>query len=99
MVVITDQLAPLPTTIKQGDNQFFFLSESHYFFSPYQTDSQKTIVKLASSGIESYTRLAPSSNKGATITFGPYNNIPPLSVSTAIDSLFLIFGVISYDCL
>ncbi len=35
---------------------------------------------MASSSIESYSKLKPTSQSDATITYGPYANIEPLSV-------------------
>jgi len=42
---------------------------------------QTTAVKLASSSIESYTKLKPSSSNEATLTFGPYKDVQPFSSS------------------
>ena len=81
--VFTDMLEPYPAEITQGETQLVRFTDSHYFLSPYPTESQKTTVKLASSGIESFTKLAPHAAKGSTITFGPYKDIPALSYSAA----------------
>jgi oligosaccharyltransferase complex subunit alpha (ribophorin I) len=79
--VFTDMLEPYPAEITQSETQMVRFTDSHYFLSPYQTETQKTTVKLASSGIESFTKLMPHAAKGAAITFGPYKDIAPLSVS------------------
>ena len=70
--IFTDMMEPYPAEITQGESQLVRFTDSHYFLSPYPTESQKTTVKLASSGIESFTKLAPHAAKGSTITFGPY---------------------------
>ena len=76
-MILTDLLEPYPAEITQSDNQFVRLFDNHYFYSPYSTTSQKLVVKLASSTVESYTRLAPHVLKEA-LTFGPYKEIEPL---------------------
>lgn len=80
-MVYTNLLEPYPAEISQREPQYMRLRESHYFYSPYPTETQKTSFKLASSNIESFTKLAPFTNKGTTIQFGPYENIAPFSVS------------------
>lgn len=79
--VFTDALEPYPAEIKQSEKQLVRFSESHYILTPYHTESQKTVVKLASSTIESYSKLDPTSQRGSSITYGPYKNIEALSVS------------------
>jgi len=79
--VFTDILVPYPAEIGQHDNQMVVFSNSHFFYSPYNTQSQKTTLKLSSSQIESYTKLEPQSVRGSTIVFGPYKDIAPMEVS------------------
>ncbi len=57
------------------------LFDTHYFLSPYKTETQKTIIKLASNNVESYTKLEPYSLKGSVLTLGSYNDIAPLTLS------------------
>jgi len=48
-----------------------------YFYSPYVTEEQETLVQLASSNALSYTQTVKPVNKQDThITYGPYTNIP-----------------------
>ena len=77
--VFTNILEPYPTEIKQLDNQYVKASETLYFFSPYTTDNQKTVIKLPENQdkVESYTKFPPSSLKGKTLTYGPYNDVKP----------------------
>ena len=49
--------------------------------SPYSTQSQKTVVRLASAAVESHSELTPTSRKGATITYGPYEDVAPFAQS------------------
>ncbi len=75
VAVFTDSLIPYPAEIGQNDNQMVLYLDSHYFFSPYLTQTQKTTVKLTSSQVESVTKLEPQTIRGGTITFGPYKQI------------------------
>lgn len=75
VVVLTDYLQPFPAAIRQNDEQLVKLVDSHYYYSKYPTTSQKTTVKLASSNVESYTRKVPHSNRGSSISFGPYKDV------------------------
>jgi oligosaccharyltransferase complex subunit alpha (ribophorin I) len=78
--VFTDLLKPYPAEITQLDQQLVLLEGSHYFLSPYQTTSQKSVFKLASSNIESFTKLSPHSTRGGSLHFGPYQNVASFSV-------------------
>ena len=80
-MILTDLLEPFPAEITQADNQFVRFTDSHYFYSPYSTTSQKLVIKLASSTVESYTKHAPHIHKGSSISFGPYKEVEPKSVS------------------
>jgi oligosaccharyltransferase complex subunit alpha (ribophorin I) len=83
-MILTDLLIPRPKQIRQEENQMVQLLTDHYFYSPYHTSSQKTTIKLASSQIESYTKKAPHSARGSTLTWGPYADIAPETQSPAI---------------
>mmetsp|Transcript_13654 Transcript_13654/g.18686 ORF Transcript_13654/g.18686 Transcript_13654/m.18686 type:complete len:450 (+) Transcript_13654:22-1371(+) len=82
--VFTSTLEPYPREIGQLDNQFVLLRDSHYFYSPYNTETQKVTVKLASSTVESFTKLSPSSARGSTLLFGPYKDIKAFSTSPLV---------------
>ena len=79
--VFTNTLELSPAEIAQMDNQFVKYSDSHYFLTPYKTETQKTACKLASATIESYTKLAPHTVRGSTISFGPYKDLEPMEAS------------------
>lgn len=78
--VFTGLMEPYPAEISQLENQFVRIKNSHYFFSPYITETQKTTIKLASSSIESYTKLSPFSAKGSSLVFGPYKDVQGFEV-------------------
>jgi oligosaccharyltransferase complex subunit alpha (ribophorin I) len=78
--VFTNILEPYPAEITQQEPQLVRFTDSHYFVSPYKTETQKTTVKLATSTVETYTKLTPHSARGNTITLGPYKEIQPFSV-------------------
>lgn len=64
-----------PAAITQKEKQLARYTGNVYVYSPYQVKSQTTIVNLASSNIESYTRQEPVSIQDSTIKYGPYNNV------------------------
>lgn len=84
VVILTDYLVPHPAEITQNDNQLVKLHDSHYYYSLYPTESQKTTIKLASTSVESYTKKAPHNSKGSTITYGPYKDIAAETLSRAV---------------
>lgn len=75
----THLLTPFPAAISQNEKQFVKYIDNTYFFSPYVVKAQTTIVKLASSNIESKTEKNPTAVKGDTITYGPYADIQSFS--------------------
>ncbi len=77
----TSLMTPFPAEITQLENQLVLLHTSHLFFSPYPTTTQKLVVKLASSTIESFTKLAPFNVRGSSVHFGPYKDIQPFEVN------------------
>jgi len=79
--VFTGLLIPYPEEITQSENQLVKLHASHYFYSPYPTTTQKTVFKLASASVESYTKLAPHAARGSSIHFGPFKDTPALAYS------------------
>ena len=82
--VLTKYLQPFPTEITQKEKQFVKYVGNHYLYSPYTVTKQTTKVTLASKGIESFTKLKPFSQSDNILTFGPYENIPPFSVSELV---------------
>ena len=80
-MVFSHALRAFPERIAQAEKQSVVFEGNHYFLSPYKTVKQTTTVKLASSTVESYSKLKPSSQDEETITYGPYENIAPLQTS------------------
>lgn len=83
ITVFTNLLEPFPAEITQMESQFIRLKNSHYFYSPYPTETQKTSIKLSSSSVQSFTKLSPYSTKGSTLQFGPYESINAFAVSNS----------------
>jgi oligosaccharyltransferase complex subunit alpha (ribophorin I) len=81
LAVYNHKLSPFPAEIGQTERQFVLYKDNHYVSSPYAVKTQKTTVKLASSKVEKRSELAPSSLKGDTITYGPYDDREPFSSS------------------
>lgn len=99
--VFTNLLTPYPAEITQLENQYVRLNGNHYFLSPYETTSQKTVFKLASSNIESFSKLSPFSTRGSNIHFGPYKDISAFSVSNRLMFrcfVYLSHFILEYHC-
>lgn len=79
-LVLIHTLAAYPEKIQQGEKQLVKYSGNHYVLSPYATTSQTTTVALPSPNIESYSRLKPTQATDNSITYGPYEAVPPLAV-------------------
>lgn len=77
--VYSHGLAPYPAEITQSQKQLVRFLGNHYIYSPYPVQQQTTRVLLASSTVESYTKLKPSQHTDTTITLGPYDNVAPYS--------------------
>jgi len=82
--VFARALIPYPVEITQAERQLVRYFGSAYFYSPYKTLSQKTIIHLASRSIESFTPLKPSVNSDTQIIYGPYENIAPNTKSDIV---------------
>lgn len=74
--VFTQSVAAFPTEIAQNERQLVRYYGSAHFYSPYTTVAQKTTLLLSSKNVESYTPVKPSSLTEATLTYGPYENVP-----------------------
>lgn len=87
--VFTSLLTPYPAEITQMENQLVQLHGSHYFFTPYATANQKSVVKLASSTIESFTKTPAHSVRGSSIHFGPFKDIEAFAVCYSMSQNFV----------
>ncbi|KAG8228540.1 hypothetical protein J437_LFUL008997 [Ladona fulva] len=79
--VFTHILKPHPAEILQKEKQLVLYRGSHYLYSPYLVKKQSTTITLSSKNVESYSKLKPMSQTDNVITYGPYENIAPFSVS------------------
>lgn len=79
--IFTELLEMYPAEITQMEDQRVRLSDNHYVLTPYMTETQKTTVRLASTQVESWTRLEPNVQRGSSVTYGPYKNIPGMASS------------------
>ena len=77
--VFTHILKPFPSSIGQSEKQLVVYEGNHYVYMPYTVKRQTTTVKLASSKVESNTKLKPTSVSDSIITYGPYSNVKPFS--------------------
>jgi oligosaccharyltransferase complex subunit alpha (ribophorin I) len=77
--IFTKGLVPYPNSITQKEKQLVRYFGNHYFYTPYLTTKQTTTVTLSSRSVESYTKLKPVTQSDSTITYGPYNDVAPLT--------------------
>lgn len=91
--VFTHLLKPYPEEITQAQRQLVRYRDSHYLLTPYTTKSQTLKVKLPTSAatgghggsvLESYTKLKTSTAGESSISFGPYLDVSPNSVSELV---------------
>ncbi|KAH9998905.1 Ribophorin I [Xylariaceae sp. FL0662B] len=81
---------PLPAAIDQTDKQYLVYQFSAYCASAYPTLKQKTEVKLPSSDIPDYTKIAGNGEtkefpqkQGSKLTYGPFPEVPAGAISPA----------------
>ncbi|XP_055883590.1 dolichyl-diphosphooligosaccharide--protein glycosyltransferase subunit 1-like isoform X1 [Biomphalaria glabrata] len=74
-------LKPYPSEITQSEKQLVVLDTNLYFYSPYVTKSQTTVVTTTNSNIESYTKIKPVTQSDNVITYGPFEEKAPFSES------------------
>ncbi|KAK7470656.1 dolichyl-diphosphooligosaccharide--protein glycosyltransferase subunit 1 [Stygiomarasmius scandens] len=76
---------PWPERATQQDEQALKHNTTLFVLSPYKTNVQRTKVKTPSPEVRSYTTPkdvdaftleSPVTKSGATITYGPFNNLP-----------------------
>lgn len=83
-VVLGGALEMFPAAITQKEKQLVRLTGNLYAFLPYPVTTQSTRVNLASSNVESYTKVKPVSLSDSTISYGPYSNIAPLTAAEMV---------------
>ncbi|CAI8038564.1 Dolichyl-diphosphooligosaccharide--protein glycosyltransferase subunit 1 [Geodia barretti] len=63
----------------ESEKQLVQFSGNAYILSPYPIKTQSTTVVLATSTIESFSRVAPTSTTANEVTYGPYSDMDPYS--------------------
>ena len=84
-VAFSHTLQPYPASIAQSEKQLMRFLGNLYYYSPYPTTSQTTIVNCASSNIESYTKTNPVKVSDSSITYGPFEDKAAFSEVKIID--------------
>lgn len=79
--VFVHAMTPFPTKITQSEKQYVLFSGNHYYYTPYTVKKQTTTVSLATSSVESYSKLKPTSLSDNAITYGPYVDVGALSAN------------------
>ncbi|ESK95992.1 oligosaccharyltransferase alpha subunit [Moniliophthora roreri MCA 2997] len=83
--VQTHATRPWPERASQSDDQALKYDTQLFVISPYKSDVQRTKLKSTSpriidytnpKNVEDFTLENPVTKSGATVTYGPYNNIP-----------------------
>lgn len=82
--VYSRALIPHPPTITQKERQLVLYNGNHYLYTPYVVRQQVTKVTVKSKSIENYSKAKPVSQSEGMITYGPYENIQPLTVDKMI---------------
>lgn len=72
--IYAHSLTPYPSQITQAEKQLVKFVANAYFYSPYTTKEQETVVKCTTPSVESFTKVEPSSSSENEITYGPYSN-------------------------
>eukprot|EP01090_Pellita_catalonica_P014454 TRINITY_DN3693_c0_g1_i1.p1 TRINITY_DN3693_c0_g1~~TRINITY_DN3693_c0_g1_i1.p1 ORF type:complete len:580 (+),score=100.15 TRINITY_DN3693_c0_g1_i1:63-1802(+) len=75
--VYTNTMQPFPTHISQEEVQLVKYTDNVFFATPYLVDTQTTTITLSSSNVIDTTSYDPFSQKGNTITYGPYTDVAP----------------------
>ena len=79
--VFVHAMSPFPTKITQSEKQFVLFSSNHYYYTPYTVKKQTTTVSLATSSVESHSKLKPTSLSDNSITYGPYSDAEAFQVN------------------
>lgn len=85
-VVLTRTIRPFPAEITQNENQRVVYEDTMHALSAYRTTSQTTVVRLASSKIESSSKKSGKVS-GDTIEYGPFAEVEPLAAAKDDDSV------------
>jgi len=83
-VVLGGALEMFPAAITQKEKQLVRLTGNLYAFLPYPVTTQSTRLTLATSNVESYTKVKPVSLSDTTISYGPYSNIAAFTAAEMV---------------
>ncbi|TPX68609.1 dolichyl-diphosphooligosaccharide---protein glycotransferase [Spizellomyces sp. 'palustris'] len=76
----THLVRPYPKEVSQKEKQLLEFLGNAYFWSPYHSKQQKTIVRLPNDDVISFKeKPAPVSKAGNVITYGSYADVGPFS--------------------
>ncbi|RDB22610.1 Dolichyl-diphosphooligosaccharide--protein glycosyltransferase subunit 1 [Hypsizygus marmoreus] len=82
----THATTPWPKQASQKEDQALKYQTDLFVLSPYRTSVQRTKLKSLTpriisfttpENVQDFTLDIPATKSGATVTYGPYNNIPP----------------------
>ncbi|KAI4493957.1 PREDICTED: dolichyl-diphosphooligosaccharide--protein glycosyltransferase subunit 1 [Polistes canadensis] len=77
--IFTHELIPHPKQITQKEKQLVKYIGNVYIYTPYTVGKLTTTVSLPSRNVESYSKIKPVFQSDSTITYGPYEKLPPFS--------------------
>lgn len=77
--ILTESLEPFPVEIKQSESQLVLYRDSALILSPYMIKQQTSVIRTASTKVESFTRVDPSSQVRTELKYGPYVDQPSYS--------------------
>ena len=83
-VVLGKALEMFPAKITQKEKQLVKFTGNLYAFLPYSVTTQSTTINLATSSVESYTKVKPVSLSDTTLSYGPYNNVAAFTKSEMV---------------
>lgn len=78
--IFTKSLRASPTHIGQSERQLVEYHGDAYFYSPYKTISQKTVIQLASKSVESFTPNKAVTHNDNKVTYGPFEAVDGMTI-------------------
>ncbi|KAF8204968.1 oligosaccharyl transferase alpha subunit [Pholiota molesta] len=84
--VQTHATHPWPETAGQNEEQALKYSTDLFVISPYTTSIQRTKVKSLTPHVEGFAKDSVVSKSGATVTYGPFENVPPSTEASFLEN-------------
>uniref|UniRef100_F1L248 Dolichyl-diphosphooligosaccharide--protein glycosyltransferase subunit 1 n=1 Tax=Ascaris suum TaxID=6253 RepID=F1L248_ASCSU len=78
---LAQYLLPYPAKITQSEAQFMLYKGSAHVASPYVVTKETTVIQLAPGKLLSHTTVTPTKTDSGKITYGPYTDQKPFTVS------------------